>query len=128
MTSFESFLSYFEFSPIDLTMSFMLVQNILSNLPLRSGSQMMIDEMMIHSQLQVDNCHVETRAKCKDVTHNVPVPICDDQVQGPVIAVPPATTLPATATENEAEASAQSAVPRSYVSFHHSPYLLYGRK
>ena len=30
-------------------------------------------------RFQVDNCHVETRAKCKDVTHSVPVPVCDDQ-------------------------------------------------
>ena len=76
----------------------------------------------ICKRFQVDNCHVETRAKCKDVTHNVPVPICDDQVQGPVIAVPPAEAV------DEPEASAQSAVPRSFVPLHHSPYILYGRK
>ena len=59
---------------------------------------------------------METRAKCKDVTHNVPVPICEDQVQGPVIAVPPAEAVA------ESEATAQSAAVRSFVPFPHISY------
>ena len=69
----------------------------------------------------MDNCHVETRAKCKDVTHNVPVPICDDQLQGPVIALPgEAEAAPAVSDQSTAAAAAV----RSFSPFHHISYSI----
>ena len=66
--------------------------------------------------VQVDNCHVETRAKCKDVTHNVPVTVCDDQLQGPVIALPgEAEAEPAVSAQSTAATAAvRSFSPFSY--------------